>query len=78
MTSATLEQTSMMANTRSLLEKAVGGGITPAESIFLAGELARLTSRMARVNARIGGEVVSLSPYAKVSKDIAAVRLQTA
>ena len=61
-----------MGRTRAMLEKAVGEGMSPSESIMLKGDLACLAARIAKVNARVGREVVSLSPYARLAKDPAA------
>ncbi len=55
-----------MSEIRVLLEKAGRGGLTPTESIFLRGEIARLESRVATVNSRVGREVVQIGPYARL------------
>ena len=58
-----------VSHARALLAQAVETGLTPAETILLRGELACLAARVARVNARAGREVVTLSRLSRVAKD---------
>ena len=57
-----------ISRTRGVLEKAVSEGLSSSESIMLKGDLACLSARVARVNARVGRDVVALSAYALLAK----------
>jgi hypothetical protein len=68
-TSAVREGTGRVARMRGLLEKSVATGLSTSESIVLKGEIASLSARIARVNALVGRDVVSLGAYARVARD---------
>jgi hypothetical protein len=54
-----------VAHVRTMLGKSESVGLTPSETIILRGEVASLAARIARANARIGRDAVSLSSFAK-------------
>lgn len=60
---------SKMRCIRALLRKAVAEGLTSSEQAFLEGEAARLESKVAGVNARVGREVVGLGPYFRMIRE---------
>jgi len=62
-----------MTYIRCLLDKALCAGLTESESVFLRGELERLSSLTAKINAAVGSEYVSLSPHATLLRERGAV-----
>lgn len=54
-----------VAHVRAMLGKCESVGLTPSETIMLRGEVAGLAAKIARVNARIGRDAVSLSSFAR-------------
>ena len=71
-TGSTTSRKSGVANARTLLERAVSGGLTEGESVFLKMELGRLSARVAEINASVGVRVVEMSPYARLVGDTGA------
>ena len=63
-----------VSETRALLEKASRRGLTASETIMLSGDLARIRSRIARVNARAGRKVAELSSYAGLEQRVSSSR----
>jgi hypothetical protein len=63
---------SRVSGVRALLAKAEVGVLTQAETIFLKGELARLQSKAAAVNAKVGRKVIELGSFARIFSETGA------